>query len=732
MEDEKLQPAREENTEEFAQLEDVQDYLAKFWANERDPDKLWGSLRDKEQEYFDACARRGLFNVARLSFSMYYGTTNTQGTYGQWQTQSVAYGGDNQELLEVSINEYRSFIDQITNMACKSRPAFQAQVINTDLGSLAQVNASDSLVTYFYEDVYGERKEREVVKIEELYGKAYTHVGWDPDDGEVIQYEEPVLDPKTGMEHPVQKTGRAGKLTIDRLYWWDVVCEPYRSEFDDHQWRMLILPKRSKVEMQARYPIYAKKIEQSSLVPNLYEYSVPGCDPLQQEPLDLCAVRIFYYKRSMAMPLGRRCVFVNDVLVEDNLPLDQPISTTDVPLVPFMSCELHGTSFGISDLWNIMPLDQLQNQVMSDIATNLESFGRPSLALVEGSDVDIDALANGQKIVFVPPGKDSQPQPIKFPEMPSMSLKAIEMFRQFKQSLSGLNAIARGDTSTNITSGAHAALYSQIAVEAQSDRALALDLHRERVGNLIIELLKQHAKHPQLVAIAGIDERPYMEFFEREDWMGIKRVKIKTANPMMKNQAGRMQLIDLLKEFPGLPFKDPQQIVEFITSGVFKPMIESTRTSELRIRAENEILQDGPQVQQEQDPETGAQMQKVPDVPVMMTDNAAAHIFGHLEVLNSPAARKNPAISGAVLAHIMEHVQIARTGDPYLAQILGNPGPEPQPGQMQEEGNKGQPPQPEADKKRLAKNSTSAADQEDDSVTKLPKPAEPPKGAAAA
>jgi hypothetical protein len=317
--------------------------------------------------------------------------------------------------------------------------------------------------------------------------------------------------------------------------------------------------------------------------------------------------------------------------------------------------------------------------------------------------------------------------------MPQLSLKAIELFRQFKQSLSGLNAIARGDTSTNITSGAHAALYSQIAIEAQSERSLALDLHRERVGNLIIQLLKRYAKHPQLVAVAGIDERPYMQYFEQKDWEGIRRVKIKTANPMMKTQAGRMQLIDMLKDFPGLPFKDPQQIVEFITSGQFKPMITTTRTSELRIRFENEALFKGPQVQQGQDPMTGQPTQSVPEVPVLATDNAASHIFGHLEVLNSPAAMNDPKISGAVLAHIMQHVQIARGGDPFLAQLLGNPPPQGMmqpPDQAQAGPDK---PQSDADQKRLAQNATSPqADTEDDSTSKLPKPAEPPQGAAIA
>jgi hypothetical protein len=70
--------------------------------------------------------------------------------------------------------------------------------------------------------------------------------------------------------------------------------------------------------------------------------------------------------------------------------------------------------------------------------------------------------------------------------------------------------------------------------------------------------------------------------------------------------------------------------------------------------------------------------------------------------------------------------------------LLGNPPPQqapqqpgqPPPDQAQQPGAK--PPSP-ADQKRLAQNSTPPqADTSDDSVSKLPKPAEPPKGAAVA
>lgn len=724
-------PAEEQTPpeEQYTSTDEAAEFLNQYWAAEKDPKLFWATLCDKEQEFFDAFSRRGLFSITRLSFSQYFGTTNNSGTLGNWQAQSVAFGGENGELIDLTINEYRSFVDQITNMTCKSRPEFQAQAVNTDFKTLAQIETSDTVVTAYYEEAYGELRERELVKIEELYGKSYSEISWDPDDGEIIEIEEEV--PSDFGPITTTRPGRAGKLRVDRRYPWEVVCEPYRSEHDEHLWRMIVRPKQSKVEWQAKFPLFAKQIAESTLVPSLYEYSIPGADPLQQEAEGLCSVRVFYHARTMAMPGGRYVCYVNDVQVySDELPVDI------IPVIPFMSCELHGTSFGISDLWNIIPLDQISNQVMSDVATNLEAFGRPSLALVEGSDIDIDALANGQKIVFVPPGKDSQPTPIKFPEMPAFSMKALELFRSLRQSVSGLNAIARGDTSTNITSGAHAALYSQIAVEAQSQRALDLDLHRERVGNCILSYLKRYAKHPQLVAIAGVDERPYLKYFQEDDWSGIQRVKMKTAPPLLKTQAGRIQIAELLRGWEGMPFKDPQQIVEFLVSGQFKPMYSTSRIAELRVRAENEILMNGPaltQVEGPPDPMTGMPTMKqvVADVPVLATDNSQTHIFGHLDVLNSPAAMQDETVRAAVLAHILDHIQTSRTGDAYLAGLLGNPMPEQagmpvqqQPDTDQEKAGPG----PSPTQVNRAEKVVSPS--ENDATSKLPTPAQPPADAA--
>lgn len=639
-------------------------YLRRYWAAEVDPKKLWNTLCEKKGAFYQAMNVRGLPAMMNLAYQMYYGFADSSApANNRFQTQTLSYAGEDGELLELSVNEIRSFWDQVVNMMVKNRPSFQAQATNTDESSMSQVESADIVVTNFYEKAFGERQEKEVAKLEAMYGKAFIHVEWDQDAGDDVDIPDMVQTPMGEMA--ATKTVKSGELRIARVYPWNVAQEPLQSEFDRPNWRMIRLEPRSKFELVARYPIHTDAIEKSTFESDSGEFVFPGINYLTDQPDDMCDIWIFYHAKTAALPKGRKVIFANDVMVSDEpLPLDE------IPVLPFMSSELHGTCFGISDLWNMIPLEQFQNQITSNIATNLEAFGNPSLALTRDKGIDIDALANGQKIVWMDAGAD-MPQPIKYPEIPALSLTFLGLLRNWKQSISGLNAVARGDTSDNIKSGSHAALYAQQAVEAQSPRMAELDILRERVANLIVSYLKKFAKHPQLISMVGVDERDYLKSFTKEDVAGVKRVIVKTASPLMRTQAGRLQVVELMMKSPGNLVKDPQTMVDFLTTGVIKPIYQLTRVENLHIRAENEDLRKGPPTEQLPDGQL-----VVPSLRALITENAAEHIKNHLEVLYSPSAKENPAIRDAVMAHIMDHTNIARNGDPYLAQLLGNPPPQ--------------------------------------------------------
>lgn len=719
--------------------DDAYEHIADYWAAERDGEKLRETLKAKEENFYQAADRRGLFELCRQMYAAYYGTTTGVNTgSSQWQTQMLRFTGDNGELIEFSANELRSYVDQIVNMMTKTRPSFQCESLNTDYASMAQVEADDAMVTYFYEQEQGERREKELAKLEMLYGKAYQHSDWDPDGGPKVDVPADIpLDPAAGGGTFKQtKKVPSGKFELRNLNWWEVICEPYRSEYNTHLWRMVVLTGKSKAEAQLRWPAFADAIAETSDDNSEWSHRFPGADSETPDNEDEITWRIFYHARTAVLPRGRKCIFVGDVWVncepgEDELPIDE------IPVTSLMSCELHGTSFGVSDMWNLMPLEQVQNQILSDMATNIESFGRPPLMLPEGANIDLDALADGQKVVFVPPDVQ-QPAPMRFPEIPAIGFKVLDLLRSFKQSISQLNAISRGDTAQGVTSGAHAALYEQIAVEAQSPRALSLDLLREATGNILIQFLQAFAKHPQLVSIVGIDERPYLKTFYPENFAGVPRVKVKTRNPALETISGKTAVVDMLRQFPGMPLSDPQAVIDLITTGKMKPMYNLTRTVDLQVRYENEQLLQGPPVEQTQpqvDPATGMQLSpgypRVPTVPALALENIQKHIVHHLEVLYSPEARENPQVMQAVLAHITEHIQLAKQVDPWVAQVLGNPPP---PAAMMPVDGSAQPPggvpsggEPSQKQTNDAQKALTDPDAQDDSRgARKPTPAKPP------
>ncbi len=718
-------PEAEEADPEVASIEDVAEAMSGYWAAEKDPEILFDTLSKKEEAYHDCLERRGLYHMARLAYNQYYGF----GASGEFETQCIQFVGQDGELVQFRIGEFRSYCDQIFNMTTKNRPAFQAQAINPDPQTLGQINASDSIVKYYYEQVFGERKEKEVVKSEGLYGKAFTTIDWDADSGDEVPVSETIETEMGPMTK--ESTARSGRLVISRRFFWHVCSEAFRSESEEHLWRS-VYDTRNKFDMIAKFPAFAKDIEEQESCETTFLNRFPGYDADVEHDPDSVAVRVFYHAKTPVLPNGRRVLFVGQVMVEDD---DLQIDV--IPVIPFMSCELDGTSFGVSDLWNLIPTAQMKDQMLSDFATSVESWARPPLVVDEGTDFDLDALANGQKVLTKAPGA-AMPEVVSFPAIPDIA-PSLDMLRKLEQSMSGLNAISRGEADASVKSGTHAALYHAIAVEAQAPRQANLDLHRETSANIILQFLKAFATNPQMVAIAGEDERPYLQMFTQKDIAHVYRVVIKTANPMMRTQAGRLQVAELLRDWPGMPIKNPEEIIELLVSGQWKPLYQPARVQNLKIKQENSLLAAGPPVQEtrEIDPVTGAPKLKrtVPTVPVLATDNAANHINGHLEVLTSPDTLSNKAKFDAVLTHIAEHVELARNGDPYLAQLLGNPPPQMAPGMDPNATSSGAEGPSDKDLERAqdvgtppsAKPSPTSPEAQDDALGgRMPRPAQPP------
>lgn len=729
-----------EQAEVSPDLEAVGTILSKYWCAPHDDEgKFFEEVCKREDTYLNALLTYGMFDQYRLAYNTYWGFSGgASSSFSDFQTQSIrAVGPEGQ--LEYCVNEYRSFADQIVNMTTKNRPAFQAQSTNDDSLSVSQVESADTLVKYYYEQIYGEPKEKGTVRTELNYGKAFTYIDWDPDGGAPVTIKEDVPDPEGVLpeeEKQIEKEVKPGDFLFHRLFPWQVACDPFKSELTGHSWRILNF-KKNKYDLIARYPLYAEAIDAVTGGDSSYEAYFPGFSVLSKDA-DEVTVRVVLHAPCAVLPQGRRAIFAGEKLIDDGaLPIDE------IPLIPYITGELDGTCFGVSDLWNLIPCQQMNNAIMSNVANNIDLFGRPIISMYSAGEPNIDELANGSKLLMYD-NPESKPEIMKPPDMSEEPLKVFQTNRGMMQALTGLNGISRGESDAAVKSGAHAALYHAMAAESQSPRQTELDLNRERIGNIVFKFLRKYAQHPQMVAIAGENERPYLAKMAKESMQSIQRVSIKTTSPMMRTTAGKLQLADIMRQWPGMPIKDPSEIWELVTTGQLKPLYNATRAETIRIKEENEKLLRGPKVVEvpgQIDPATGmpgAPTKTVPEVPVMITDDIKKHAPHHLETLYSNW--DNPKVRDAVTVHLLEHFSAAQKVSPLMAGVLGLVNPQqflpPEIANIGNQGGGGAPPPPSGDSPapggpieppgNPAMTNEVDAELDDSQGGKLPVPAEPP------
>lgn len=683
----------------------------KYWADKQASDVVT-ALADKESGFFESVRRRGLLRMWRAQWAQYFG--QNPDAIGGFESQMISVAGEDGEFLNFCLNEARPIISRQIQMAVGERAAFQCHATNSDFKTRAQIVTCDKIVDYVYRESHAERKERDIVESDSNFGAGFGWARWDRDAGDDIQTTEqmPTGQPD-GSTGPVPRTQKSGAPTVTVCYPWEMVQEP---SVKSHMWR-LVRERRSKWELIAAFPDLADKIR---ALKGLDEYTTEqlfGIDDDNQSEDDLI-VKHFYHERGGPIPAGRYLMFTGDVVLKDE---GSPVSK-GMPIQEMCSEKFIGSSFGYASGWGIIAPTQMSDQILSDGASNLATFGRQVIGVYEGTDFDVDALANGHRCLTLPQGSDP-PIPISFAGIPEAARWMLEYCLRARERISGINATAMGDPAGNVSSGTYAALLHSIAIEFQGPRQTAFDEYREGMANLQLDLVRQRATTPFLVAIAGLDQRPYLQQFTADTLSGVKRVTVKTANPMMRSQAGRLEIFNAVKTI-AIP-ADRAAAIELITSGDASDFAKVERSEKMCIEWENEQLAQGI------------------DVPVSVIDNPQTHFLKHKAEVDARREQlmQDPTILAVYLKHILDHQNVyASQMSPIIAEWLGIPPPPAYRMQMgpggQPANTNGQPPAgegsmagAEGNPAKAAQNAGAGAPTSDVAQragAEMPQPAEPP------
>ena len=407
----------------------------------------------------------------------------------------------------------------------------------------------------------------------------------------------------------------------------------------------------NKYELSAQYPELKTEIEALS-----DQMSYNNKDRLfvfnQRENYnsDIIPLYTLRHKKTSAVPDGRLTKFLDHsiLLFDGEMPYD------DDGIYRMVPTQEGESAFGYSVSFDLLPICQAINKLYSTLITTECVSGIPILLTPEGANYELTEIADGVQQMSYNPAL-GEPKTLHLGTASPQTYQLIGLLKELSQVVSAINAVARGETPSNLSSGSSLALVLSTAIQFNSGLQRSYAEISEDVGTGMINIFKTFARTKRMISIAGISNKVAMDQWDQTDIDTISRVTVELGNPIQQTAGGRLKMAeDLLAK--GL-ITTAKQYTEVLMTGRLDPMVEDEEAENLYIRQENEQLANG-----------GV-------VAAIVTDAHLEHIQRHKSVLFSKEAKENPQIVEATLAHIQEHIDILN--DPMMANLLMSLGQAP-------------------------------------------------------
>lgn len=611
-----------------------------YWAS-KPQDEIGQELMRKVEDYNEYLKSSGIMSELKESYDAFYGSSQ------------LGSAGAQGELTTIEVNHYGSLMRSIHTMVTSNRPAWEPRAANTDVKSQSQCILAAGLLDYYSREKRMERFIDQGLLTALILKESWISTTWDANSGEVYS-----TDPDT--QEPIMEGDIAYKLF--RLN--EVIRDVNRDD-SQHTW-LGVVEFVNKHDEAAKYPDYADKLTALDTDKASIEHTRlrPMWANQQDHKNDLIARYTFYFDKTPALPNGRMVVLFSD----DCVVFDGALPYRRLPVRQVAVEEMIESAFGHAPGFDLLPLQKAINILFSTVVTNAATFGVQNVLVPKGSDLSVSQISTGLNVIEFD-SKLGPPQPLNLLQTPREIYDAIQLFVDSQQTLSGVNSVARGNASPQL-SGAAMALLQATALQFSSAAQKAYIRSVEDVGTDTIHLLADYAVTDRVAYIVGKHNRSMIKEFKGEDVGAISRVTVDTSNAMTKTIAGRTEIANQLLQ-SGL-IKRPEQYFTVLQTGQLEPMFENETSELLLIRAENEALAEG----------QGA--------VVVMTDDHRLHILEHKSVLASPESRQDPNIVQQTLMHIQQHIDELKSADPALLQMLGQQSlaappmaPEGVPGAMQ-------------------------------------------------
>lgn len=589
----------------------------------KDAKEASGILLEKAKSFFNTLEANSYIEKINKMWRAYHGAYGGELDYGH----EISFTGEQGELVTLPVNHFRNLAQHIYVMVTANRPIMEARAINTDYKSLAQTYLANGILDYYMRERHLEDALKKAVEMAIVMGSGFIRLSWNATAGEAYDYDE-----------DSNQMSYEGELEFTNLSPLDVIVDGTKESWN-HEW-ILVRSFQNKFNLMAKYPEHAEQIRGlESKMP----LTTNSLGRFSNDDTDDVPVYEFFHKRTEAMPDGRYMLFLDKEIVL----MDTKMPYRVIPIFRIVPSEILGTTYGYSPMFDIFPIQEAINALYSTIMTNQNAFGVQNIYVPRGADLAVNQLEGAMNIIE----GNAQPVPLNMTQTPPEVFEFLKQLVQDAETISGVNSVARGNPEASLKSGAALALVQSTALQFISGLQQSYVKLIEEVGTSLIQILKDYATTPKVVALVGKTNKPLLKEFTGEDINAINRVVVDMGNPLSRTIAGRVQMAEQMLQMNLI--KTPQQYFQVVNTGKLETAFEGETSELLLIRQENEKLSQGEAV------------------IISPLDQHRTHIVEHKSVLADPDLRNDAVLVKNVLDHIEGHLNALRNTDPDLLLLVG-------------------------------------------------------------
>lgn len=607
----------------------IDDYFAR-----KTDDELAKALQTKIDDFERFIDTTGRLAIVKESYEHAYNLK-----LGAVLTRSGPQG----EIMRVSINEYRAFLNSAHITVANVRPQFKAEAATPDNKSQSECLLADAILDHYLDEGELEAELTKAPLDAMIFGEVFSSVLWNENGGEEIAVNASGAvefggAPETQLHNGFNVIRDVNSRNGDEFDWVIVRCHENKwtlaAQHPDHVEH--ILNKSSNAGLRNTDTIYQK---------------VRGIQDLDSDTIEV--YRFFHAAVKGVLPQGKQALMINGkMIIQEALTKNYK----QLPLTRLACGQMDSTLLPYSHAWDILPICQATNVLMTAAVTNAIGLALSSVWTPPGAGNDLSMKQLGGGLTHIQSAQ--KPEPLALAANSPEIWNTMNQLNNRAQILMGQNAVSQGDLgqASGIKSGT--ALATMLAKAAQANTMLSQRWRKycEDTSNLMLEVVQINAQSPLLISIAGTSKASSLKAFTSKDISSVRRFRAVTVNPMLSRPEGKLEVANnLLQQFP--QDMNPAIYMNVVNTGRMEGLDNGTFDQNMALLAEAEAIRQGKEI-----------------MPLLL-ERHDKFIKEDLKLIATPEAKEDGGLVDRVSAAILQRLKLWQDlcNDPQLATLVGIP-----------------------------------------------------------